>query len=258
MLPVWAIPVGVGLGVPAFLLCLYFIWTRPECCLFICIYHCCGGGKPTDGEKTNESIAAGRAKFATAKSALSYQFRDRDDDHPGNGRYIEKRQGGNVVRIKVTPAKADADEEGGSAPASMRISGDYHPNSKNTDARLVRPNARNWSSTSTQRRQNPTTGNEIVSLDGSVSWGKVTGDSGGVWKLESGRTAKKSTEGQKWRWKGAAAVGAGTGPKSVSQKYAEHRAGLDGEVVDGPNGKRYVPNRVLGIKATIANTGTRD
>jgi len=34
-------------------------------------------------------------------------------------------------------------------------------------------------------------------------WGKVVGDGGKVWKLESGRIAKKDTEGTKWYWRDA-------------------------------------------------------
>jgi len=39
----------------------------------------------------------------------------------------------------------------------------------------------------------------IVGADGSI-WGTVVADEGHVWKLDSGRVAKKATEGSKWRW----------------------------------------------------------
>eukprot|EP00930_Biecheleria_cincta_P001746 TRINITY_DN102849_c0_g1_i1.p1 TRINITY_DN102849_c0_g1~~TRINITY_DN102849_c0_g1_i1.p1 ORF type:complete len:2224 (+),score=519.81 TRINITY_DN102849_c0_g1_i1:62-6733(+) len=42
-------------------------------------------------------------------------------------------------------------------------------------------------------------GNNILGSDGSV-WGKVVADEGSCWKLDSGRIAKKVTEGDKWKW----------------------------------------------------------
>jgi hypothetical protein len=46
----------------------------------------------------------------------------------------------------------------------------------------------------------PARGGEIVGMSDGASWGVVTGDLGRVWRLSSGRIAKKSTEGKTWRW----------------------------------------------------------
>jgi hypothetical protein len=43
-------------------------------------------------------------------------------------------------------------------------------------------------------------GREIVSIADGTSWGEVIADEGNVWRLASGRIAKKRTEGSKWRW----------------------------------------------------------
>ncbi|CAE7497615.1 unnamed protein product [Symbiodinium natans] len=46
-------------------------------------------------------------------------------------------------------------------------------------------------------------GSVIFGTDGS-KWGTVVADDGRVWKLDSGRIAKKETEGDKWTWAGGA------------------------------------------------------
>lgn len=46
-------------------------------------------------------------------------------------------------------------------------------------------------------------GSVIFGVDGS-RWGTVVADEGTVWKLDSGRIAKKPTEGVKWTWAGGA------------------------------------------------------
>lgn len=43
-------------------------------------------------------------------------------------------------------------------------------------------------------------GGVILGLDG-TEWGKVIADEGACWRLESGRIAKKETEGYRWNWK---------------------------------------------------------
>eukprot|EP00913_Durusdinium_trenchii_P025360 g23808.t1 len=45
-------------------------------------------------------------------------------------------------------------------------------------------------------------GSVIYGVDG-TKWGTVVAAEGGVWKLDSGRIAKKHTEGDKWTWAGA-------------------------------------------------------
>lgn len=42
-------------------------------------------------------------------------------------------------------------------------------------------------------------GATIHCIDGEV-WGRVVGDNGNCWQLESGRVAKKATEGARWYW----------------------------------------------------------
>jgi len=42
-------------------------------------------------------------------------------------------------------------------------------------------------------------GASIAGLDGSV-WGRVVADEYEVWRLHTGRIAKKETEGQRWNW----------------------------------------------------------
>lgn len=47
-------------------------------------------------------------------------------------------------------------------------------------------------------------GATICGIDGEV-WGMVVADGGKIWKLESGRMAKKETEGARWKWASEAA-----------------------------------------------------
>jgi len=54
-------------------------------------------------------------------------------------------------------------------------------------------------------------GATIHGVGGEV-WGRVVGDNGSCWQLESGRIAKKATEGARWNWAPPAAVGAGRRP----------------------------------------------
>jgi len=42
-------------------------------------------------------------------------------------------------------------------------------------------------------------GASIQGLDDSI-WGRVVGDEGGYWRLHSGRSVEKTTEGARWRW----------------------------------------------------------
>jgi hypothetical protein len=44
-------------------------------------------------------------------------------------------------------------------------------------------------------------GASICGIDGEL-WGRVVADNGSCWQLESGRIAKKATEGMKWNWTG--------------------------------------------------------
>ena len=63
----------------------------------------------------------------------------------------------------------------------------------------------------------PYIGKEIVSLAGE-SWGKIVAEEPKVWKLESGRIAKKKTEYKKWHVSDNYVI-AFTGPKGIGKSY---------------------------------------
>ena len=59
-------------------------------------------------------------------------------------------------------------------------------------------------------------GASIVGIDGSTVWGVVVSDERTAWRLDSGRIAKKLSEGLKWTWNSAAAAGAETATASAT------------------------------------------
>lgn len=63
-------------------------------------------------------------------------------------------------------------------------------------------------------------GSVIFGVDGS-KWGSVVADEGTVWKLDSGRIAKKQTEGDKWTWAGGATTKGDEGACKYFQSVAD-------------------------------------
>jgi hypothetical protein len=188
----FVMPAVMTVSVVMGLMCLFKIWTKPECCLFPVVYCCCGGGNPESKSTLGNGIMAGAKKIAGAQSAFSHEFRDRD--RINNGRA--------VVTIKISPMKT------GDEPDIDISGGDYHPGSKKTQ-RITRVMKK------TRDPRNATT----------------------VSAYDKDNFLKAKAENTKYA--------------SERQRYAEHKAKLDGEVVSGPNGQRFVPNRVKGIKAQI-------
>ncbi|CAK9095801.1 unnamed protein product [Durusdinium trenchii] len=63
-------------------------------------------------------------------------------------------------------------------------------------------------------------GSVIYGVDG-TKWGTVVAAEGGVWKLDSGRIAKKHTEGDKWTWAGGATTKGDEGACKYFQSVAD-------------------------------------
>ncbi|CAJ1337023.1 unnamed protein product [Effrenium voratum] len=63
-------------------------------------------------------------------------------------------------------------------------------------------------------------GSAIFGLDG-TKWGSVVADEGRAWKLDSGRIAKKETEGDKWTWAGGVSTKGDEGACKYFQTVAD-------------------------------------
>jgi hypothetical protein len=91
-------------------------------------------------------------------------------------------------------------------------------------------------------------GAEIVSSSNGTSWGQVTGDEGNVWRLASGRIAKKTTEGTKWRWSSHTGCDRfGTGLLPQRRPLSIHHVQCHAQHVKA-GGANHLINRVLAIK----------
>eukprot|EP00927_Polykrikos_kofoidii_P006837 TRINITY_DN12773_c0_g1_i2.p1 TRINITY_DN12773_c0_g1~~TRINITY_DN12773_c0_g1_i2.p1 ORF type:complete len:574 (-),score=80.93 TRINITY_DN12773_c0_g1_i2:190-1911(-) len=80
---------------------------------------------------------------------------------------------------------------------------------------------RNGGSVGSQPTKARNVGRFIRGIDGDL-WGRVVADAGRTWKLESGRSAKKGTQGMKWNWDDEVTSSGGCAP-SVEPRVPAHQ-----------------------------------